>query len=133
MSSSARVSSQYDTSFKNREDFYRICTLKNKKTGTVWNLTGYQARMQMWTSAGGSKLIEWKTSGLSATTGFVGYGTITLGGTAGTIRWDTPNAVTQLLSPGEYPFELELVTNTGEIIPILSGVFTVIDALIQDS
>jgi hypothetical protein len=82
---------------------------------TVWNLTGYSARMQVRASVESVDVI------LSATNS--NY--ITLGGTAGTVDLDLPASVTEDLPAGRFVYDFELVSAGGEVWRVLEGSFVV--------
>jgi hypothetical protein len=85
----------------------------------VYNLTGYTARMQVRDNVSANAIII----ALSTTAG--SGGTITLGGTAGTVDLLIPAANTTTLTAGQYVYDLELVSGGGVVTRLLEGNFKV--------
>lgn len=82
--------------------------------GTLWDLTGWTARMQI------RPFIASDTVLLSATTS--NY--ITLGGAAGTVRIVIPSGIMSTLPAGRHKYDLEL--DSGSVVyPILKGTFII--------
>jgi hypothetical protein len=75
------------------------------------NLTGYTARLQARIDVDETETI------LSLTTG----AGITLGGAAGTITLDQSAAQTAALPKGEYVYDLELQSSSGNVTRLLQG------------
>jgi len=85
----------------------------------AYNLTGYTARMQVRANTSSNTVII----ALSTTAG--SGGTITLGGTAGTVDLLIPAANTTTLTAGQYVYDLELVSGGGVVTRLLEGNFKV--------
>jgi len=86
--------------------------------GTVINLTGYTARMQVRSKANASTTIVSLTSSPAAG--------ITLGGAAGTIVISISATSTAALEPGDYVYDLELVnTSSTAVTRLVQGRFRV--------
>lgn len=85
----------------------------------AYNLTGYTARMQVRANVTSNTVI----ATLSTTAG--SEGTITLGGTAGTVDLLISAANTASLTAGQYVYDLELVSGGGVVTRLLEGNFKV--------
>ena len=85
----------------------------------AYNLTGYTARMQVRDNVSSNTIVI----ALSTTAG--SGGTITLGGTAGTVDLLIPAANTATLTAGQYVYDLELVSGGGVVTRLLEGNFKV--------
>lgn len=85
----------------------------------AYNLTGYTARMQVRDNVSSNTIVI----ALSTTAG--SGGTITLGGTAGTVDLLIPAANTTTLTAGQYVYDLELVSGGGVVTRLLEGNFKV--------
>lgn len=85
-------------------------------TGAVLNLTGYTARMDVRTSKDAA------TALVSATTE---NGRITLGGAEGTVQILIPASVTAGFAPGQYVYDLKLISATGRATRLIEGFFIV--------
>jgi hypothetical protein len=99
-------------------------TLQRQLTWTdsardAYNLTGYTARMQVRDNVSSNTIVI----ALSTTAG--SGGTITLGGTAGTVDLLIPAANTTTLTAGQYVYDLELVSGGGVVTRLLEGNFKV--------
>ena len=99
-------------------------TLQRQLTWTdpardAYNLTGYTARMQVRANTSSNTVII----ALSTTAG--SGGTITLGGTAGTVDLLIPAANTTTLTAGQYVYDLELVSGGGVVTRLIEGNFKV--------
>ena len=99
-------------------------TLQRQLTWTdsardAYNLTGYTARMQVRDNVSSNTIVI----ALSTTAG--SGGTITLGGTAGTVDLLIPAANTATLTAGQYVYDLELVSGGGVVTRLLEGNFKV--------
>jgi len=81
-----------------------------------YNLTGYTARMQVRANTSSSTVITELTTE---------NGRISLGGVAGTVNLNIPAANTALLTPGQYVYDLELVSGGGVVTRLLEGNFKV--------
>lgn len=84
--------------------------------GTAVNLGGYTARSQIRETYDSTAVI------LSLSTGGSG---ITLGGTAGTITWGFTATQGAAIPAGQYVYDLEVVSSTGQVTRLLEGWFTV--------
>lgn len=89
-------------------------TLTWKIDGLAVNLTGYTARMQVRADYGAAVALN-----LASGTG------ITLGGAAGTIAVVITPVQTAALAAGNYVYDLELESSTGDVTRLVEGVFTV--------
>ena len=85
----------------------------------AYNLTGYTARMQVRSDVTSNTII----ATLSTTAG--NTGTITLGGTAGTVDLLISATNTAALTAGQYVYDLELVSGGGVVTRLLEGNFKV--------
>jgi hypothetical protein len=85
----------------------------------AYNLTGYTARMQVRSNVTSNTII----ATLSTTAG--NTGTITLGGTAGTVDLLISATNTAALTAGQYVYDLELVSGGGVVTRLLEGNFKV--------
>ena len=85
----------------------------------AYNLTGYAARMQVRANVTSNTVI----ATLSTTAG--SEGTITLGGTAGTVDLLISATNTAALTAGQYVYDLELVSGGGVVTRLLEGNFKV--------
>jgi len=99
-------------------------TLQRQLTWTdsardAYNLTGYTARMQVRDNVSSNTIVI----ALSTTAG--SGGTITLGGTAGTVDLLIPAANTTTLTAGQYVYDLELVSGGGVVTRLNEGNFKV--------
>ena len=83
--------------------------------GTVWNLTGYSAAMQVRSSASSSK----KVLSFSSSSG------ITLGGSAGTVAVTAPAATMAAITANSYVYDFELTYPNGTVVALLEGKFIV--------
>ena len=90
-------------------------TLTWNSGGTPVDLTNYDARMQVRTSAEGTAIYL----NLTAGTG------ITLGGTAGTIYLEADAATTSGIGQGSYSYDLELISEAGYVTRLVNGTFLV--------
>jgi hypothetical protein len=85
----------------------------------AYNLTGYTARMQVRSNVTSNTII----ATLSTTAG--NTGTITLGGTTGTVDLLISATNTAALTAGQYVYDLELVSGGGVVTRLLEGNFKV--------
>lgn len=85
----------------------------------AYNLTGYTARMQVRANTTSNTVI----TSLSTSAGY--DGTITLGGTAGTVDLLISATNTAALTAGQYVYDLELVSGGGVVTRLLEGNFKV--------
>jgi len=83
--------------------------------GTVWDLTGYSARMQVRASTTSTTKI------LNLATG----SGITLGGAAGTVTCTASAATMAGIAANTYVYDIELVYPDGTVNALLEGKFTV--------
>lgn len=82
--------------------------------GTVLNLTGYTAALQVRSGADATDALISLTSGSG----------ITLGGTAGTVQVAITSTVTAGVAAGSYAYDLELYQGSG-VTRLLQGAFNV--------
>lgn len=94
--------------------FSRTLTWKTD-AGTLVNLSGYTARMQV------RATVDAPTTVLSLTTE---NGGITLGGALGTIALSVSATSTAALTPGTFVYDLELVSGS-TVTRLVQGTFTV--------
>jgi hypothetical protein len=106
--------STYDISADQGSDLDTLITYTND-VGTLINLTGCSARMQVRQFAGSSKPVL----NLTSSSG------ITLGGAAGTIRILISAAALSLVPAGSYAYDIELVDTAQVVLKIISGQFVV--------
>lgn len=83
--------------------------------GTVWNLTGYTAAMQVRKATTSSTAIL----SLTSTSG------ITLGGAAGTVAVTASASTLASLPVGTWVYDLELTSGNGTVYAVLSGKFII--------
>lgn len=115
----------YNTTLVAGADFDRTGTLKYKATGLPWDLTGWEARMQMRDDTD-TLVAEWVSGGLTPTVGPHGTGAIALGGAEGTVSWTTPASVTGALPEGTYRHDLLLIDPAGKVYAPWRGTITVL-------
>jgi hypothetical protein len=84
-----------------------------------YNLTGYTARMQVRANTTSNTVVL----ALSTSAGY--DGTISLGGTAGTVDLLISATNTATLTAGQYVYDLELVSGGGVVTRLLEGNFRV--------
>jgi hypothetical protein len=89
-------------------------TAPNKKD--LINLTGYTARMHVRATVDASETITTLTTSNSR---------VTLGGALGTIDLLISATDTAALTPGQYVYDLELVSGGGEVTRLIEGNFVV--------
>lgn len=85
----------------------------------AYNLTGYTARMQVRSDVTSNTIIATLSTSAGNT------GTITLGGTAGTVDLLISATNTAALTAGQYVYDLELVSGGGVVTRLLEGNFKV--------
>lgn len=95
-------------------NFNHVVTWKNAEGEPIDN-TDYTARMQVRKDPGFEPEIELTTENNQ----------IELGGANGEVQLQLLSADTAALVPGDYLYDLELVTGAGEISRIVEGVFSV--------
>lgn len=83
--------------------------------GTVWNLTGYTAAMQVRKATTSSTAIL----SLTSTSG------ITLGGAAGTVAVTASASTLAALPAGTWVYDLELTSGSSIVYAVLSGKFII--------
>lgn len=93
----------------------RTLTLKDS-AGSLANLTGFTARMQVRTAAGSSSV----TLELSNDNN-----RIILGGPLGTVKLKVSAAVTAALTPSDYVYDLEITAPNGDVTRLVEGKFKV--------
>ena len=106
--------STYDISADQGSDLDTLITYTDD-AGTVINLTGCSARMQVRPFAGSTNPVL----NLTSSSG------ITLGGAAGTIRILISAAALSLVPAGSYAYDIELVDTAQVVLKIISGQFVV--------
>ncbi len=107
----------YDYSCRQGETFTRVITWCvgtvaqcNAGTGTLVNLTGYTAKLQVRDTITGTVVDEWTDAG-----------GIVLGGAAGTITWTMTAAETALYPVGALSYDLRLTSGAGVVTYLLYG------------
>ena len=85
------------------------------ETWAPLNLTGYTARMQV-------RTLRNDTATLLATLDTATTG-LTLGGVAGTVAFTLPGTLTGLIDAGDWPYDLMLVTPSGDPTYLVEGLF----------
>lgn len=102
---------RYDILCEQGATFRRTITWRTGAApGTLVNLTGYTAKLQARHPQTGVLLVE-----LTHTSG------ITLGGSAGTIVLLISATATNLYTPDNYVYDLELTSSGGEVTRLLEG------------
>lgn len=99
-------------------------TFTHRSGGSLVNLTGYSARMQARTRTRGT--VGSAAFTLTSTSG------LTLGGAAGTIVATLSAAVTELLTPGIYRYDLRLESGAGVVTRAFEGRFIVCPAITSE-
>lgn len=105
---------KYNFKVKQGSTFNR--TLVYKNNGSAVNITGYTARMQVRKSVTDSGIL----ASLTTETG-----EIVLGGTAGTISLTLSATIMAGIVAGSWVYDLEIVSGSGFVYPILEGKFVV--------
>lgn len=102
-------------------DWQPVVTYYSDDAGTTpVDVTGYEAEAVA-RDRRGNEVFSLRSSGLASADG-----TLTLGGSAGTITFDLPYTVTTLLEPGVYDIDLALTDASGnKMPPLLWGSVTV--------
>jgi hypothetical protein len=95
-------------------------TFTHRVNGSLVNLTGYSARMQARTRVRG--MVGSAAFTLTSTSG------LTLGGAAGTVAVSISAAVTEILTPGLYRYDVTLTTGS-TVVRAFEGRFTVAPAI----
>lgn len=93
----------------------RTLTLKDS-TGSLANLTGFTAKMQVRTAAAVSGVALELSSDNNR---------IVLGGALGTVKLKVSAAVTAALTPNDYVYDLELTAPNGDVTRLVEGKFKV--------
>ena len=107
---------RYDFTIYQGASFDRTFTWQTGTPATNVNLTGYTGRMQIRQAVGSP------TSVLDITTT---NGRMALGGSAGTVAITITAADTTTLTPGQFVYDLELVSAGGEVTRLLEGRATI--------
>lgn len=108
------ITGQYNITINQGSTFRTVLTWKDASDNPI-NLTNYTARMQ------GRKTVESATTVFNLTNG----SGITLGGAAGTITIEMSATTTAALSPGSGVFDLELVSQSGDVTRLVEGSYTI--------
>lgn len=107
---------RYDFTIYQGASFDRVFTWQVGDPATAVNLTGYTGRMQVRAAVGSpTTIVELTTSN----------GRMTLGGAAGTITLAITASDTAALAPGQYVYDMEMVSSGGEVTRLLEGRATV--------
>jgi hypothetical protein len=86
------------------------CFVYKDADGNVIDLTGYNARAEVWDHSGGTKLLDMESPD-----------SITIDGPNGTITLNKAGAATAGLSPQDAIWALDLVDGSDKVIPFLRG------------
>lgn len=107
---------RYDFTIFQGASFDRTFTWRTGTPATNVNLTSYTGRMQVRTNtASPTVALEVSTSN----------GRMTLGGSAGTIAITVTATDTTALMPGQYVYDMEMVSAGGEVTRLLEGRATI--------
>lgn len=107
---------RYDFTIYQGASFDRTFTWQVGAPATLVNLSGYTGRMQVRAAISSpTTIVELTTSN----------GRMTLGGAAGTITLAITASDTAALAPGQYVYDLEMVSGGGEVTRLLEGRATV--------
>jgi hypothetical protein len=107
----------YNITFTQGDTLSRVLTWTNNAK-VPYNLTGYTARMQVREAVASQDFLLELTTENSR---------IVLGGALGTIALTVASSVTAQLLPGQYVYDLELVSGGGQKTTIVEGNFKVKD------
>lgn len=107
---------RYDFTIYQGASFDRTFTWQTGDPATNVNLTSYTGRMQVRSNTSAP------TAVLEVTTS---NGRMTLGGSAGTITITVTATDTEALTPGQYVYDMELVSPGGEVTRLLEGRATI--------
>lgn len=108
------TSSTYDILAEQGAGYAAVLTYRDS-ANVIINLTGYTARMQV------RKTIGSESPYLSLTNA----SGITLGGAAGTVAIAISAAALSAVAPGNYVYDLELVSGAGAVVRLIAGEFVV--------
>lgn len=92
-------------------DFSHIVGLTNSD-GSVFNLTGYDARMQIRSTVSAATILYELT---------VGNGRIELSALAGQLRLNIPSAVTAAMTWRSGVYDLEIISGAGVVTRVMQG------------
>jgi hypothetical protein len=107
---------RYDFTIYQGASFDRTFTWQVGDPATLVNLTNYTGRMQVRSTIGApTVVVELTTSN----------GRMTLGGALGTIALAITPSDTAALAPGQYVYDMEMVSSGGEVTRLLEGRATV--------
>ena len=107
---------RYDFTLYQGASFDRTFTWQVGDPATLVNLSGFTGRMQVRAATGSpTTIVELTTSN----------GRMTLGGAAGTIALAITASDTAALAPGQYVYDMEMVSSGGEVTRLLEGRATV--------
>lgn len=107
---------RYDFTIYQGASFDRTFTWQTGAPASNVNLTGYTGRMQIRAAVGSpTTIVELTTSN----------GRMTLGGSAGTIALAITATDTTPLAPGQYVYDMEMVSSGGQVTRLLEGRATV--------
>ena len=107
---------RYDFTIYQGASFDRTFTWRTGDPATNVNLTSYTGRMQVrGNTAAPTVALEVSTSN----------GRMALGGSAGTITMTLTATETAALTPGQYVYDLEMVSAGGEVTRLLEGRATI--------
>lgn len=107
------LSSRHNFTVDQGSTFRRVLRFKSRATGTYLNLSGYTARMQIRREIDDADFVVELTTE---------NGGITIDGPEGSVSLHATPAQTRLLADGA-PYDLELITPSGDIYTPLSGKF----------
>lgn len=107
------MAAKYRLSFDQGTTWSRVLTITTD--GTPWNLTGYAARLQVRDGSESSTPIINLTNASG----------LTIGDELGTITISRSATQTAGYAAGNYVYDLELVSPTGEVTRLLQGPFTI--------
>ena len=112
------ASSNYNITVESGETFSDVITW-NDSNGNPINNTGYTANMDVRDNQE-NLIVNLNTTPIS------GGGSITLGGSNGQITLALSSTVTQGLTPGDYLYDLFMVSSGGSATRLVYGVFTLV-------
>ena len=112
------MAAQWDLTADQGATFGAVFTWLGSDQETPVNITGYSAAMQVRSQAG-NLLASFTTTA----------GSIALGGSAGTITLSASPSVTNGWTFSAGVYDLQLTDETGDVITLLAGIFTVTPAV----
>jgi hypothetical protein len=115
------VSAQFDITADQGATLSLIFTWLGSDQETPVNLTGFSAAMQVRAETTDDLLASFTTTN----------GSITLGGTAGTITLSAAPSVTTGWTFGAGLYDLQLTDSAGDVVTLMAGIFTVVPAVTQ--